>query len=371
MSVVLAAGGSKALWFATRGAGTVTFVLLTATVVLGIAGAARLQSMRLPRFVVAGLHRNVTLLALALLTVHIGTSVLDTYAPIGVKDVFIPFVSSYRPLWLGLGAVAFDLLLALTITSFLRTRIGFRRWKQLHWLAYAAWPVALVHALGTGSDARVGWLQLVAAICTLSVVASVLVRLGAPSAWSTERAFAGGAALVLPLVVGVWYATGPGKTGWAARAGTPATLLASRRQVAARPPLARVHTTSTSVPTLPQTPFTASFRGRLHQTVNGGQALIDITGTTSGAAAGRLWIRLQGIPSGEGVSMTASGASFGPRGWPDEYVGSIVSLEGTQLELSLAGNNHRMLVGLDLSIDQATNTVSGTVHAAAGAGESQ
>src|SRR5690242_13934712 len=178
MSLVAAAAGSKALWFATRGSGTVAFLALTATVVLGIAGTRRLQSTRFPRFVVAGLHRNLTLLSLAVLALHIASAVADTYAPVALKDAVVPFASAYRPFWLGLGAVAFDLLIALTITSLLRTRIGFRRWRLMHWLAYAAWPIALVHALGTGSDPRAGWMRLVTTVAVLAVVVAVYVRLG-------------------------------------------------------------------------------------------------------------------------------------------------------------------------------------------------
>ncbi|HWX09086.1 MAG TPA: hypothetical protein VNY33_03830 [Gaiellaceae bacterium] len=367
MSLLLAAGGSKALWFATRGAGTAAFLTLTGTVVLGIAGAQRLQSPRLPRFLVAGLHRNLTLLALALLGVHIGTAVADTYAPIGVKDVFVPFFSAYRPIWLGLGALAFDLLLALTITSLLRARIGFRRWKLLHWLAYAAWPVALVHALGTGSDAQVGWMQIVAVASTLAVVVAVFVRLGWPARWTPVRLAAAAAALAVPLVTAVWYTTGPGSHGWAARAGTPTALVKTSRVVAA--PTARP--ASTAAPSLPAPPFTTQFAGRLRQSAAAnGLVLVNIAGTTSGSVAGRLWIRLEGLPSGGGVSMTASGASFGPPSWPDEYVGKITTLAGTQVGLSLRGGSSGLQLVVDLSIDQATGNVSGVVHAQPGS-ESQ
>ena len=89
---------------------------------------------------------------MAFLALHILTSVLDSFAPISLLDAFIPFAGSYRPFWLGLGAVAFDLLLAVTITSLLRQRIGFTSWRAIHWLTYASWPIALVHGLGTGSD---------------------------------------------------------------------------------------------------------------------------------------------------------------------------------------------------------------------------
>ena len=99
-------------------------------------------------------HRNVSLLALAFLMVHILTAVMDSYAPIRLIDAVIPFTSAYRPVWLGLGAIAFDLLLAVAITSLSGAGSATAAWRATHWLAYASWPVALVHGLGTGSDAR-------------------------------------------------------------------------------------------------------------------------------------------------------------------------------------------------------------------------
>ena len=151
---MLAATSSKALWYATRATGMVCLVLLTLSVALGVAEVVRFASPRWPRFVVAAVHRNASLLAVAFLGVHIVTAVADSFAPIRIIDAFVPFVGSYRPIWLGLGTVASDLLLALVITSLLRERIGYPIWRAMHWAAYAAWPVALVHGLGTGSDTR-------------------------------------------------------------------------------------------------------------------------------------------------------------------------------------------------------------------------
>ena len=90
--------------------------------------------------------------AVAFLVVHIATSILDGFAPIGLLDAVVPLHSAYRPIWLGLGAVAFDLMLAVTITSLVKRRIGYRTWRAVHWLAYLSWPVAVVHSFGTGSD---------------------------------------------------------------------------------------------------------------------------------------------------------------------------------------------------------------------------
>ncbi|TML36969.1 MAG: ferric reductase, partial [Actinobacteria bacterium] len=167
--MILAAGNGTALWYITRASGVVSLLLLTAGLVLGILGTVRWRSDRWPRFAVVSIHRNLTLFAIAFVALHVVTTIADGYAPVGFKDAVIPFVSKYRPLWLGFGAVAFDLLLALVVTSLLRARIGFRAWRAVHWLAYASWPFALVHGLGNGSDARFGWLVIVTILCAGSV----------------------------------------------------------------------------------------------------------------------------------------------------------------------------------------------------------
>jgi sulfoxide reductase heme-binding subunit YedZ len=153
------------LWYLARGTGVVSLALLTATVLLGLTSVTRWRSARWPRFVTVSLHRNLSLLSVVFLVVHIGSSVLDTYTKISLTDAFIPFVGSYRPFWLGLGALAFDLILALIVTSLIRVRLGLRTWRSVHWLAYAAWPVAVLHGLGTGTDASQRWMQLFTLTC--------------------------------------------------------------------------------------------------------------------------------------------------------------------------------------------------------------
>ena len=106
---------------------------------------------------------------------------VDGFAPIGWLDAVVPFHSPYRPLWLGLGAVATDLLIALVVTSLLRGRIGYRAWRAVHWTAYACWPVALVHGLGTGTDTKLGWVLVLYLGSLLAVVAAVWWRLA--EAW--------------------------------------------------------------------------------------------------------------------------------------------------------------------------------------------
>lgn len=167
-----------ALWYLSRATGVVSLVLLTLVVLLGVTVNRQGRLPGLPRFAVAGLHRNAALLSVSLLVVHVGTAVYDPYVTIRWVDALVPFVSSYRPFWLGLGAFAVDLLLAVILTSLLRLSIPRRAWRATHWLAYAAWPVALVHGLGTGPDLRTGSLMLLTVGCAALVGAAVAWRLG-------------------------------------------------------------------------------------------------------------------------------------------------------------------------------------------------
>src|SRR5271169_6454162 len=104
------------LWYATRAAGLVALVLLTATTALGFLTAGRMSGDRWPRFLVVGLHRNISLLALGFLGLHIFTTVVDTYTSIGLQDAVVPFLSGYHRFWLGLGAIASDTLIAVSVT---------------------------------------------------------------------------------------------------------------------------------------------------------------------------------------------------------------------------------------------------------------
>jgi sulfoxide reductase heme-binding subunit YedZ len=138
----------------------------------------------------------------------------------------IPFAGSYRPFWLGLGAIAFDLILAVTVTSLLRQRIGFGTWRAIHWLTYASWPIALLHGFGTGSDVKSAWLLLLSIACTVIVAGAVLVRVlrGWPADARLRSAAIGGAG-AFSLFLALWLPGGPLGKEWARRSGTPASLL--------------------------------------------------------------------------------------------------------------------------------------------------
>jgi sulfoxide reductase heme-binding subunit YedZ len=164
---------SVVLWYTSRATGVVSLVLLTAVVVLGLLVSRQRQLPGLPRFGTVSLHRYLSLLAVGFLAVHIATAVVDSYVSISPIAVVVPFTSAYEPLWLGLGAVSLDLMIAVIVTSLLRARIGRRTWRVVHWLAYGSWPVAIAHGIGSGPDLNSGWLLGLTIASVLAVVAAI------------------------------------------------------------------------------------------------------------------------------------------------------------------------------------------------------
>ncbi len=226
--VAATATNPSPLWFATRGAGVMTLVCLTVVVILGISTSLRVQGRRTPRFVTAALHRNFGLFTLLLLAVHIATSVLDPFAGIRPADAVIPFAGAYRTVWLGLGVIAAEVLVAVTATSVLRGHLGPRVWKLIHWATYASWPIALAHGLGTGSDAQAPWMLGITAACMAAVVVALARRLLVGRLRTAPvRVGAAGVAIVTVVELCTWAFGGPLEPGWAVKAGTPRSVLTS------------------------------------------------------------------------------------------------------------------------------------------------
>jgi len=381
MTGLLGTAGPSAYWYLTRGTGAVALVLLTASVCLGILGSLRFAAApRWPRFAIDSLHRDVSLLVLVLLAAHIITSVLDSFAPIRLTDAVIPFAGTYRPLWLGLGALAFDLLIALVITSLLRRRLGYKAWRNIHWLAYASFPIAVLHGLGTGSDTKVWWMLGLTAACVGAVLVAVWVRIGASEEDRPGvRAAAIAATIATPVALAVFTMAGPLQKGWARRAGTPSTLLSS----SFTPASATVHapaaaagsrasgssssSTSTSANTL-KAPFSAKLSGTATQTAASGGAIIDLALRLSGGAKGRLRVRLAGAPlDGGGLSMTGSQVDLLANGLSSVLQGQITQLQGNVFIARVSdGSGTRLELHVAINIDSQTGNVSGTLLARQG-----
>lgn len=169
---------TEILWYASRATGVVTLVLFTAALVLGILTAGRKGSAFLPRAAVLRLHRSLSITSMAFLAVHIVTAIADGYVDLDYWDVIIPFGASWDPFWVGLGSVAVDLMLAIGITSALRRHLSSTVWKAVHLSAYAMWPIALLHGIGTtGGDGTSLWMIVLDIVCVLTVLGTLAIRL--------------------------------------------------------------------------------------------------------------------------------------------------------------------------------------------------
>ncbi len=320
---LLAASGAgpSPLWFTTRATGVVALVLLTMTVALGVAGTARYSSPRLPRLVRSGLHRNVSLLTVAFVATHVLTTVLDPYAAIGFASAIIPFSSAYRPLWLSMGTIAFDLLLAIVISSLVRSRLSHRTWRAVHWLAYASWPVALWHGLGTGTDSKLSWLLVLDAICVVAVAATVVWRL--TLAPLTGRRVAGILATWAFVFATIGFvAIGPLQSGWAKRAGTPVAMIGG---------------SATSAQTSAFT-MSAGYAGQVRRNPAGSrQEVIQVSARTTAQPAHTLTIVLRGKPDGSAINMSSGTVRLDAVPGGQTYSGPVTVLNGQQLTAVLRG----------------------------------
>lgn len=168
---------SEAFWALGRASGVVLLVLMTVTMLLGLLTRSGRPLLGLPRFGVLLSHRNLALLSVVFLVVHVGSLLLDPYAQLRLVDVVVPFLAATSPLAVGLGTTALDLLLAVVVTSLLRRWIGRRVFRAVHWASYLLWPIAVLHGVANGSDGRSAAFLVLAVASAAAVGATVLWRL--------------------------------------------------------------------------------------------------------------------------------------------------------------------------------------------------
>ncbi len=364
--------GSTAFWYLTRSTGLVALLVLSSTVVLGIIASVGWTTERWPRFLSQSVHRNLSLFCVTLVVVHVVTTVADGYVPIGFADAVIPFRSPYRPIWVGLGAVGFDIVLAVGITSGLRRYIGARAWRSVHWLAYACWPIALVHGLGSGSDTRLPGTLVVYVLCVIAVVAAAGWRLVTGRGVTPGLRIGAAACGVFVLfAIGVFALLGPLQPGWSKRSGTSSALLTQLSPSTSVPSTSSPTTSSTS-PSVPSTtgpvtsgvpavPFSSAVSGTFAVSGPNAAGLMTVNISLQLQSDGLpLVVTLFGPAVDGGVSMTSSRVTLGP-----EH-GVVTSLAGTTIGAEVQGAGTSLDLTLQLNLDRSTGAATGTVSAVAG-----
>jgi len=190
------------MWYAARASGVAAYVVLSIVVCIGLTLGGKAQTRRWPRFSVEDVHRFGGLLVGSLIGVHILAIAADSFLPFSLIQLLVPFMSSYRPLWTGLGIAAAELLLALAITNHYRKRLPYNFWRKAHYLNFAVWGLASVHGLMSGTDRGAAWLAILYGISVASVLMLLVWRFGT-SAGRFPRIVTAGAVTViaLPLLI--------------------------------------------------------------------------------------------------------------------------------------------------------------------------
>lgn len=358
---MLAVVSISPLWYISRSAGFVGLALLGLIGVLGIITAGNLHFGRGSRFVAPEVHRSLSLFAIVILAIHVGAAVLDKYSRIGFKDIFIPFVSQYRPIWIGIGAIAVDLGIAVLLTSLVRVKMGYKSWKVVHWLTYPVFALSIIHGLGSGSDSSILLGKVVYIAVGGLLLVGVFIRLASTKDLAKhKKVFLAFTTIAIPVVVISWAFVGPFTTSWPSRAqgGLRQAVLAS-----AQVPVARKTSQVSSAPFILPVGYTSQWKGNVEEspTNSQGELAIRLLGNLSASKGYEFSIVLIGTPQDGGVSMASSIVEIANPTGTTVYKGTVTSLSGSTIVCSLSdstGNDVTLTAVLNLS---SSNTFSGSI----------
>ncbi len=371
-------------WDIARAGGFVAYGLLTLAVVLGLALSMRWQAPQWPRLINSELHNFVTLLSLIFIIVHVLAVWLDPFTAFGWSEVFVPFASHYRPIWMAFGIVALYLGLALAASVWLRPYIGYEWWRRLHTLTLVAFVLVTIHGLTTGSDTQTAWGAAIYALSALSVAALLWIRLLVPASPQQRRHMGWVVITAIALFVGVIATVlGPMRSGWNAFAngnngtGQRAVVSATTGSPSIASSSSGASSANTSGVGL-TAPFLAQVNGTLTQQGPdaSGNTQVTIQTTVQDSqtnASGALTIVLTGIAQGDdgGLSVTATQVTLGSNATTPTYRGQLSQLnsdgsrwllEGILQPVSGTGSAIDLRVGLDV---QRSGQVSGQAQASA------
>lgn len=359
------------LWYISRSAGFVGLALLGIIGVLGIITAGNFNFKRGARFIAPEVHRSLSLLAVVVLAIHVSAAVFDKYSHIGLKDAFIPFFAQYRHIWVGLGAIAIDLGVAVVVTSLLRVRMGYKSWKLFHWASYPIFGLSIIHGLGTGSDSSLLFAKVIYLVVGGSLVAAVLIRLFSLKEQIIARRFVlFGTSFAVPLVIISWAFVGPFTPTWPHRAQgglsqavtTPAGVGVGASAIKG----SSAPTTSTLPKLQISSGYSSGWSGQLDESPanSQGEIALRLFGPLSKSPGYKLSIVLIGFPQDGGVSMASSIVEVASNGGSVLYKGTVTSLNGTTVVCSVSdASGSTVTVTAALNLASSGSSFNGTVTA--------
>jgi len=165
------------LWYSSRATGIVSLVLLTVMIVLGALVSTRVGGRAVGRFEINEIHRSISMITMLFVVVHVGTTVVDSYVPIGFFSALVPFTSGYRRIPVAIGTIAIDLMLTVWVSSLVKDRIRNVTWRYLHWLSWGCFAAAALHGFLVGSDSHRPWMIILQAVCVAAVIMAAIWRI--------------------------------------------------------------------------------------------------------------------------------------------------------------------------------------------------
>jgi hypothetical protein len=361
-------------WDVARAGGFTAYILLTLSVAWGLALTMHWQSGRWPRLINSELHNFLTLLALIFTGIHVLAVWIDPFTRFNWSEVFIPFVSHYRPLWMAFGIVGLYLGLAIGLSTWLRRWIGYKWWRRLHILTLLLYFLVTIHGIATGSDTRTWWGVGIYLVSILVVGTLLWGRLIEPANKQSRAHPIWAVVVVLVILAGAALTVlGPLQPGWNTVAnngngsgGSPAALAAQS--------LSSSQSSNTN-PFAP--PFTDSVQGTLNQNGpddNGDVTLqLNLTVSNGTQTSGTLLIILHGQSFGDddnNIDITSSQISLASPSGQTLYTGSYTTLtddrelQMTALLTSPGNSAQKLKLQIDLRIRE-DQSVSGSISGSA------
>jgi methionine sulfoxide reductase heme-binding subunit len=169
--------GGRLPWYTTRAAAITAYLLLSASTLLGLSISTRALDRLLSRATAFALHEWLSWTALAAVLLHVGALLVDTFQPFSVSQVLVPFSASYRQMATGIGTLSLYLMATITISFYLRSRIGQKAWRTLHFGSFALYVLASVHGIFSGASQDMAWMQWVYIGSTTLVFALLAARI--------------------------------------------------------------------------------------------------------------------------------------------------------------------------------------------------
>lgn len=149
----------KAYWYLSRGSAFVALSLLWLSMALGLLITNKMARTWPGVPVSFALHEFISILGLGFAIFHALILLGDRYIGYTLAQVFVPFSSSYEPLWVGLGQLGVYAMLIVTLSFYVRSHIGQKTWRSLHYVSFLTYFIALLHGIAAGSDSALPWVQ--------------------------------------------------------------------------------------------------------------------------------------------------------------------------------------------------------------------